>query len=67
MSGGPSDIAARWIRGDAIATFTPAERDRLRQDLRDHPAHGNPKDREHQRLMTDLRALYEADFPEVDE
>lgn len=63
MSGGPSNIAERWNRGDSIQSFTPAERERLRQDFREHPAHGNPKDREHMRVMQDLRALYEADYP----
>lgn len=62
MSGGPSDIAARWNRGDSIESFTPAERDRLRRDFRAHPAHDNPKDREHASVMADLKALYEADY-----
>lgn len=66
MSGGPSDLAARWNRGDAVSTFSPEERERLRQDMRAHPAHDNAKDRDHGRVMADLRALYEIDFPEVE-
>jgi hypothetical protein len=67
MSGGPSDIAVRWSRGDSIQSFTPAERERLRQDMRAHAGALSPKDPERARFMTDLRALYEADHPNQSE
>lgn len=62
MSGGPSNIAERWSRGDSIQSFTPAERERLRQDMRAHAEALSPKDPERARFMADLRALYATDF-----
>lgn len=62
MSGGPADIAARWNSGAAIESFTPAERQRLREDMRRQVDTLGPKDPERARFTADLRALYEADF-----
>lgn len=62
MSGGPSNIAERWNRGDSIQSFTPAERERLRQDMRAQAAGLDAKSPERVRFMTDLRQLYEADY-----
>lgn len=62
MSGGPTNIAERWSRGDSIQSFTPAERERLRQDMRAHAASLGEKDPERARFMQDLRQLYAADY-----
>lgn len=62
MSGGPSDIAERWNRGDSIQSFTPAERQRLREDMRAHAEGLDAKSPDRARFMADLRQLYEADY-----
>lgn len=62
MSGGPADIAARWNSGAAIESFTPAERQRLREDMRRQVDALSPKDPERARFTQDLRALYAADY-----
>ncbi|MDR7331992.1 hypothetical protein [Roseateles asaccharophilus] len=67
MSGGPSDIAARWNRGDTIGSFTSEERQRLREDMRAQMDGLAPKSPDRARFATDLRQLYEVDFPETGE
>ena len=67
MSGGPSDIAGRWNRGDAISTFTPEQRQRLREDMRSQADALHAKSPERARVMADLRQLYEADHPNESE
>lgn len=57
----------RWNRGEAIETFTPAERAELRDQLRKEPGYTDPKAPHHAAYVHDVRQLYEADFPAVDE
>lgn len=63
MSGGPSDISARWNRGDDLSSFSPEERQRLREDMRAQAATLDVKSPDRARFMADLRQLYEIDFP----
>lgn len=61
MSGGLNYVD-RWNRGDAIETFAPHERQRLREDMRSQAEGARPNSPERARLMEDLSALYAADY-----
>lgn len=66
MSGGLNYVD-RWNRGDAIETFAPHERQRLREDMRSQAEGARPNSPERARLMEDLSALYAVDYPTAPE